>query len=196
MVLLGNTDKISPVYPVARGREIKDSEIILIRTDLKCTYLSYPIHPRRREACPIPLDRRRQCHQRFSRQRPETQHHRERRCASEKFPRSRRESSGTGPGGAKNVYALHGVHYHARHEARIQRPTTPWEPSQTRLHKLVVQLGRSNAEDRRRSVHRSEPVRKDMNRHENEGCIGSEAQCARKFAWLLGCGCNESPDDT
>lgn len=132
----------------------------------------------------------------FSRQRPESQQYRERRRAGDKFPRSRRESGGTEPCGAKDVYPLHGMHHYACHEARIQRPTTPWEPTQTCLDELVIQLGRSDSEDGRGSVGRSEPMCEDMDRHEDEGCIGGNAQRAREFAWLFGGGCQESPGDT
>ena len=159
-------------------------------------YVLHPIHPERREARAIAPDRRRQRHQRFSRQRPESQHHRKRRRARDQFPGSRRESGGTEPRGAKDIDPLHGVHHHACHEARIQRPTTPWEPTQTRLDELVVQLGRSDGEDGRGKVGRGEPMCEDMDRQEDEGCIGGDAQRAREFAWLLGGGCDESPGNT
>ena len=88
------------------------------------------------------------------------------------------------------------MHHHACHEARIQRPTTPRELTQTRLDELVVQLGRSDGEDGRGKVGRGEPMCEDMHRHEDEGCIGGDAQRAREFAWLLGGGCDESPGNT
>ena len=64
---------------------------------------------------------------------------------------------------------------YARHESHIQRPTPPWEPSQTGLDKLVVQFGRSDGEDRWGNVSRNEPMCQDMDGQEDEGDVAGEA---------------------
>lgn len=88
------------------------------------------------------------------------------------------------------------MHQHARHEPSIQRPTTPREPTQTDLDKLVIQFSRSDLEDRRRRIGRGEPMCKDMNGYEDEGRVSGKAQRAREFARLLGGGCEEPPGNT
>ena len=90
------------------------------------------------------------------------------------------------------------MHQHAHHEPRIQRPTTPREPTQTRLHELVVQLGRSDGHDGGRGgVGRGESVCEDVEREEDEGGISRETQRARESSGLFRRGGpDESPRDT